>query len=193
MFEKIKKDLPNFPDEVIKDWLEPFAISDGWPPTEPRWKNLLGRPVEEWMEVSWKHTEVNLKTLAFSRESHDAIDGLHQAYNLSKINTFSSLLGEAGKQRYMNAFYYLIEHGIFPKPIVILKQGSFHHIVDGNHRFLAWTSALKFEQEIKEVPEDEMKEFKSKLQDKLGIQKFSPVAKRQPIWLAEDPNYTDID
>ncbi len=30
--QDIKKDLPNFPDEVIIDWLLPFANKLGWPP-----------------------------------------------------------------------------------------------------------------------------------------------------------------
>ena len=42
MFEQIKEDLPNFPDEVIVDWLLPFAMTDGWPPRRmSRWENLL--------------------------------------------------------------------------------------------------------------------------------------------------------
>jgi hypothetical protein len=54
MINQIKTTLPNFPDEVIKIWLLPFAESEGWPPKiDPdgipsgRWKYLLTkRPLE---------------------------------------------------------------------------------------------------------------------------------------------------
>lgn len=56
----IKKDLPDFPDDVIEDWLHYFANEDcGWPPPEPpgdhRWGRLLGgRSLSWWKEVTWK-------------------------------------------------------------------------------------------------------------------------------------------
>ena len=52
--EDIKKTLPQWPDEVIGEWLIYFANDGlGWPPPEPygdhRWGVLLGhRPVSWW-------------------------------------------------------------------------------------------------------------------------------------------------
>jgi hypothetical protein len=42
----IKNDLPDWPDEVIEQWIHYHAQSCGWPPPDPlgehRWKRLLG-------------------------------------------------------------------------------------------------------------------------------------------------------
>src|ERR1700686_424794 len=57
----IKRDLPNWPDEVVELWL--FYLANrgdtGWPPPEPLghhpWAAILGyRPLSWWREVSWK-------------------------------------------------------------------------------------------------------------------------------------------
>jgi hypothetical protein len=48
--DDLKKDLPNFPDDVLADWLLPYANIIGWPPArdineipENRWKYLRGQ------------------------------------------------------------------------------------------------------------------------------------------------------
>jgi hypothetical protein len=33
MLDQISEVLPNFPEEVIEQWLLPFAEDEGWPPT----------------------------------------------------------------------------------------------------------------------------------------------------------------
>ena len=48
----IKNDLPDWPDDVIEQWLHYFAQDCGWPPPEPlgnhRWKGLLGGKPLSW-------------------------------------------------------------------------------------------------------------------------------------------------
>jgi len=188
MHTTIKKDLPNFPDEVIVDWLEPFAISNGWPPADPRWRGILGRSVDEWKNTSWQKVEVDLNTLQYAQETHDAINGLRDAYILHKKNAFSESLGKSGEQRYLQAFSYTIEHGIFPKPVVILQQDCFYHLVDGNHRFLALKYALQLQTELLEISKIERDKFEVELQKKWKISRISPVTARQTIWLAKDPD-----
>jgi hypothetical protein len=60
----IKNDLPDWPDDVIEQWLHYFAQDCGWPPPEPlgnhRWKGLLGgKPLSWWKKVSWKKRKSN--------------------------------------------------------------------------------------------------------------------------------------
>lgn len=50
ILEALKESLPNFPNEVLQDWLRPYAISEGWPPSdtletlpEGRWR-FSGNP-----------------------------------------------------------------------------------------------------------------------------------------------------
>jgi hypothetical protein len=57
----IKKDLPDWPNDVVEQWLHYFAseLDCGWPPPEPlgthRWKGLLGgKPLSWWKNVTWK-------------------------------------------------------------------------------------------------------------------------------------------
>lgn len=58
---EIKSDLPEWPDDVIEQWLHYFANEPdcGWPPPDPlgnhRWKGLLGgKPLSWWKNVSGK-------------------------------------------------------------------------------------------------------------------------------------------
>src|SRR5262245_49606649 len=72
----IKKDLPNWPDEVIGEWLHYFANEPdlGWPPPEPlgehRWSGILGgRPLSWWKRVSWKKEIVKCAPAKLSDKS----------------------------------------------------------------------------------------------------------------------------
>lgn len=61
----LKRDLPQWPDDVIEQWLLNFANEPdcGWPPPDPlgehRWAALLGgRPLSWWQNVTWKNQKV---------------------------------------------------------------------------------------------------------------------------------------
>jgi hypothetical protein len=61
---EIKEQLPNWPDEVVGEWLLYFANDIGWPPPEPfgqsRWGRILGnRPLSWWAEVTWERENVD--------------------------------------------------------------------------------------------------------------------------------------
>ncbi len=62
---QIIKDLPNFPEDVVEQFLLPFAEKLGWPPggcqNDPsnRWKYLLlSNDLDYWRQLKW-----NKKTL----------------------------------------------------------------------------------------------------------------------------------
>jgi hypothetical protein len=60
---EIKNDLPDWPDDVIEQWLHYFAQDCGWPPPEPlgdhRWSGLLGgKPLSWRKKVSWKKKKI---------------------------------------------------------------------------------------------------------------------------------------
>ena len=91
MFDVIKKDLPNFPDEIIRDWLEPPANREKWPPDEKSiaWRGiLLKRPLEFWQKVDWKKVQLNLEQIQLSPDSQETIVVMHQAYVLNEKNFF---------------------------------------------------------------------------------------------------------
>lgn len=58
------------------------------------------------------------------------------------------MLGKAGERRYYRAFSYILQYGTLPKPIILLEDGDSHHLVYGNHRFLALRSVMKLHEEI---------------------------------------------
>ncbi len=65
--KKVKEDLSNFPDEVINEWLLPYAQSIGWPPTHERWRGIFfSKPLEFWQATTWQKQNLNLATAPYS-------------------------------------------------------------------------------------------------------------------------------
>lgn len=73
MFDIIKGDLKNFPDEIVRDWLEPFAKNIGWPPVmafRSRWKGILrSLPLDVWQGVRWSKERIDLSKISLSSDS----------------------------------------------------------------------------------------------------------------------------
>ncbi len=185
MFDVIKKDLPNFPDEIIMDWLEPFAKVIGWPPDmiSTRWGLILaGRPIEFWRTLKWEKKKINLLEIELSVDSSNIRNQLFAAYVSGIENPYSKI--ENGQARFLNAFRYLTEHGLFPKPIVLLKTRSTHDVIDGNHRFLAWHAHKQFYDGMNKIPKQEAQELKNKLRDRWGLQDLVQPVNEQEVWCA---------
>ncbi|MCK5085019.1 MAG: hypothetical protein KAQ64_05190, partial [Candidatus Pacebacteria bacterium] len=116
LFEDIKKDLPNFPDEVVWEWLLPCANNYGWPPKRKKWEGiLLFKAVKFWQVKKWEKQNIDLNRDIFSQETNDVFNGLYNTYILDQDNLYSNI--ENGKLRFKNALSYLLKNGIFPKPI----------------------------------------------------------------------------
>ncbi|MGM0582956.1 MAG: hypothetical protein ACQETL_19925 [Bacteroidota bacterium] len=138
MFESIKKDLPYFPDQVIKDWLLPFAQDEGWPPTAERWQYLLKeKNLDRWRSASWELKELDFSKLVLSPRCMASLYALVRAYTLGEDNEYSRALGERGKERFHIQLHYLIDYGVFPSPPVLIDHGEGLEIMDGNHRVAA--------------------------------------------------------
>jgi hypothetical protein len=52
MYETIRRDVPNIPEEAIRVWLLPFAEMLGWPPTIETWGLRLGNKTKKYFERS---------------------------------------------------------------------------------------------------------------------------------------------
>jgi hypothetical protein len=138
MFKQIKQNLPNFPDEIIIDWLLPRAEDLGWPPSGMRWDAiLLNKDLNFWRSVFWKQVDVNLTEINLEKITQKCIDGYREAYEENKKNIFSTGISD-GRSRYICCLEYLLEHGKFPKPICLLQGDGEYLIADGHHRFAAW-------------------------------------------------------
>lgn len=188
--QDIKNDLPNFPDEVITDWLLPIANDIGWPPVTSRWNFiLLDKPLDFWKTLTWEKKKSNLDKMTYTNDALAIYYGLKDAYLFDKDNMYWKDLGFKGRNKYFKALRHIFKYGTFPKPICLLKEISGYMIVDGCHRFTAWkTSPLFIEvEEMAKTPEElkRAKAIKEKILNETGasfIATFSPI---QEVWVAE--------
>lgn len=172
MLIQIKKDLPNFPDNVIEQWLAPFAETDGWPPVKERWRNLLiNTDLGYWRSTKWEWKEVSPNTLQLSPNAENILYQLMRAYAEGENNLYAKSLGERGKERFRFQLHQLIDNGVFLYPPVLVDHGKGFEIMDGNHRLAAYFVWLKWKENAF---------FLSKLEKQ-------PVTLRvnQPIWFGK--------
>ncbi len=197
-FEIIKKDLPNFPDEVIKDWIEPYYEKHGWPPKDT-WNGVLfNENFEFWKEVEWKKETLDLTSIKFSNEWIEVFSSMCFAYTRKNIDDtfFGRQLGEKGRTRWLSPLFYILETGFFPKPICLLCKNNEFSVVDGNHRFMAWQSLAKINDELGKLsPEDKLKTLKDlKISYSKGDasvnDKVSEFSKTQEVLVAYQKNLT---
>lgn len=188
LVKKIEIDLPNFPREVIRDWLLPYAKDIGWPPTHERWSGILfDKTIEFWRCAKWKKQNLELGKIAFSSTTVKIFKSLHDEYVKGEIN-INSLNIENGKKRYNQALIYFIRHGKFPRPICLLLEKDEYSIVDGNHRFTAWFFASQLEIEIEKIKsredQSQLEKFKKLLSEKCKIELISSIPPKQEAWVA---------
>ena len=139
--QSLKISLPNFPNDVLEEWLLPLARRLGWPPPTPLgpWASpLMERPLNFWRSVTWTLEQRPLTRAMLSSRSDDIIRGLHDAYINMIPNDYSRLLGESGRDRFYFALAFLSEHGVFPKAIAVLEENGRLTILDGSHRVTAY-------------------------------------------------------
>jgi hypothetical protein len=141
MIDEISNDLPNFPEEVVEQWLLPFAVDEGWPPESERWKYLLNNTdLNYWREINWQLEEVNFSDISLSNSAKLQIQGLLDAYLNGVENEYWHSLGERGKDRFQFQLHQLIDYGVFLLPPVLVDHGDSYDIMDGNHRIAAYVA-----------------------------------------------------
>jgi len=145
MIKLIKDSLPNFPDEVIKEWLLPFAESEGWPPQLGydgvplnQWRYLLGlRPFVLFQRLDWKKEYKHISIHEIVIEYQQALVQIFEAAILGRQNIMSSRISNL-KERFESVVRYIKTHGSMPKaPALLLEKGKYY-ILDGNHRLSAY-------------------------------------------------------
>lgn len=170
MLEGLKKDLPNFPDEVLADWLLPYAESEGWPPREDedgrllgRWYYLLGgRPMGFYRSLKWslEYRKITLEDLA--PEELSKVAGMVRGA-LGERNLYSESIKNLGA-RFMSIVEYVKDTKMLPKPPTIIGGGDGLQIIDGNHRmavYFLFTGSL----------------------GKPNGHSFWPIESEQPFWI----------
>lgn len=188
-FDLIKRDLPNFPDDVIRDWLLPYAEEIGWPPTHSRWRGILSqRPLPFWTSVTWSQQDLDLSTLPYSEPALEALNGLKDAVTSDQENEFARGIPNF-KVRIKSALQYILEYGNFPRPISILRQNDEHDVVDGNHRMVGWYLSRIFVEQLKYDNAngllEQREDMEKRLREKWGIKSVAPGSLIQRVWLAQ--------
>jgi hypothetical protein len=134
----IQKDLPDWPTDVVDQWLLYFANEPdgGWSPPDPlgvhRWNGILGgRPLSWWKHVTWNRQTVSCGLASLSDKSR----GIASA-TIADIG--SRTADDATRRRYQNAMQYILEHGEFPGSVIAMQVPSGLQVLDGNHRMAAF-------------------------------------------------------
>ena len=148
--EDIKESLPNWPDEVIEQWLLKLAnrgSDTGWPPPEDveghAWGAILGwRPLSWWKDVTWSLEEQDVGFDALCNGTRRIVNSMIDDVANGKA------LGDNGDARFHYAMDHLVKSAKFHKPLVVMKLKDGLSVIDGNHRVTALVACQATADEI---------------------------------------------
>jgi hypothetical protein len=141
----LQADLPHTPDEILREWLAPYAEMLGWPPSpDPnslplgRWRGILsGRPLSFWARVRWRREDGVLEFSDLEEQSQQKLLDLNAAYVRGIPNAYGIEITD-GRQRLIRALAYAFKYGCIPSVIVFLERDSQLSVIDGHHRLVAY-------------------------------------------------------
>lgn len=189
MFDEIRRDLPNIPEEAVQLWIEPLAQKNGWPVSDGWDMRITGEPFSFWNDAIWEKTRLDLTQIEFSRGHKNMMRGLHDAYISGVQNDYWRLLGNDGKTRFQRAFHFVVRNQVFPQPpILLLNEMGQYEALDGNHRFLAYVLAFRTHEQFLTSSEVEQAAFLFTL----NRQSFEPPHNTQEVWVCT-PNWVNSE
>lgn len=149
--EDLKAWLPNFPDEILGDWLMPYAKSEGWPPADHvdsapagRWRYLLGlRTIAELREISWQEEHRHISIHELRPDYRDISVEMTLAAVAKQTNLYSVSIPDLS-ERFNSILAHLRKHGSLPAPPVLLSGHDGLQVLDGNHRLAAYFYAYGY-------------------------------------------------
>jgi hypothetical protein len=136
----IKADLPNWPDDVVDQWLLKLANQSGmgWPPPDPmeghRWELLLTHPISWWRDVTWT---LETRDCSFDKLSMDARRTMNSMYDALVDGVENGFGGDNSFARFQRQLGILATTGKFERPPVLFPIASGLSPLDGNHRIFA--------------------------------------------------------
>jgi hypothetical protein len=154
----IKKDLPDWPEDVIENWLHYFANEPdcGWPPPEQlgnhRWSGLLGgQPLSWWKNVTWKKEKVKCELASLSSKARADVASI-----VAQMK--SGVADPSTKRRVARAWTYIKDNAVFPGALVTMRIPGGLSLLDGSHRMAAFNmvqelDSAQFEKINKKKPE----------------------------------------
>lgn len=147
----LKATLPNFPDEVLEQWLQPYANSEGWPPSESstatlsgRWRYLLkNKPLSYWQSLTWEKVTRHISIHDLHPQWQEIIVQMVFGAVQGQRNLYSNSITDLAV-RFNRILAYFHEHGVFPAPPALLIEDKKLTILDGNHRMSAYLYAYGY-------------------------------------------------
>ena len=144
MIDVLQQAFPNFPEEILVDWLCPRAQECGWPPAlqldglpDDRWRALFRhKPISYWRELSWTKHDLQLSPYALNESSMKNISGIFEAAVLRFNNIYSDQISDL-LPRFQSIVEYITDEGFLPRPPILLNINGQFDVVDGNHRLAA--------------------------------------------------------
>lgn len=183
MKDLIKNDLPNFPDEIIEDWI--LGHYSSWPPSnllncDPK---LLFRSLDFWKNVEWSLEDFQYSDFSFSEDPGSAILATAGSFSFDTKNPLSIFEEITGK-RYVDILSYTLEHGKSPKPVSLLREQDTFSIADGHHRIYALRVATSITNKLGEMDGEYLQKFKALLKEKWNVDSIKPPIQVQKVWIA---------
>lgn len=131
--------FPNIPEEVFQLWLDGRIEANGWPPTTQVWKAALGnRSIAFWQSLTWSKKIVRLIFDHFSERSRLILQEIFEACAYNAPNRVNQYMGDQSSRKYVSLLKYIVDNHQMkqnlPKPPILLLDGNFYEIADGNHR-----------------------------------------------------------
>ena len=148
--QDIKSDFPDWPDDVIEQWLLKFANQPdmGWPPPDPmeghRWEILITHPVAWWKDVTWTLETRDCSFDKLSVDGRKTMNGMFKALIEGEENGYG---GDDSPARFQRQLRILALSGKFERPPVMFPIVSGLSPLDGNHRLFALQTALQMSDE----------------------------------------------
>lgn len=187
MFEDIRRDFPNIPEEAVRLWIEPLAQRNGWPVNDGWDERITGETFTFWNNAVWEKLEVNLAEVEYSSGHHGMMRGLFEAYVQGAENDYWRLLGEDGKRRFRRAADFIIKNEVFPQPpILTIDELGRYEALDGNHRFLAYVIAYRTHEQFLASSREDQLAFLTSIEK----ESFSPPRDIQEVWICR-PNWSN--
>lgn len=134
-------ELTNFPEDVIEQWIAPYAKQVGWPPQlgmdgvpVDRWRYLLSlKPLSWWQNGEWVKCKNHLSIHELTKSSQDTIVKMAHSYLTGATNEFSSSISDM-VPRLDNIAQYLKANNCLPCPPILYEGDGGYCVSDGNHR-----------------------------------------------------------
>ena len=176
MKNQILETFPSFPEEVVDQWLVPFAEDEGWPPVETqgsltgRWRYLLGTKTNLafWKKLEWEKEEIELKIELLDDSSKTQISGIITSATMEVENMFSMTMPDL-KARFERSLNFISEHRSMPLAPVLVNTDGNYRIMDRNHRIAAYLYCI------------------CGMNGMHGVELTTPPIKIQPIWVGRTP------